>query len=98
MLGMFSAPRAEFGKFYLALHALLVLAGIKIPPLAHLAAEPYQSVRILDLRHSQYSLTKAGNFFKSPPPCLKSLSRWPELNRRPTPYHGVALPAELHRQ
>ncbi|KKS83161.1 MAG: hypothetical protein UV57_C0023G0027 [Parcubacteria group bacterium GW2011_GWD2_43_10] len=24
-------------------------------------------------------------------------SRWPELNRRPTPYHGVALPAELHR-
>jgi hypothetical protein len=26
------------------------------------------------------------------------VSRWPELNRRPTPYHGVALPAELHRQ
>ena len=25
-------------------------------------------------------------------------SRWSELNRRPTPYHGVALPAELHRQ
>lgn len=24
-------------------------------------------------------------------------SRWPELNRRPTPYHGVALPAELQR-
>ncbi len=26
------------------------------------------------------------------------LSRWPELNRRPTPYHGVALPAELQRR
>ncbi len=25
-------------------------------------------------------------------------SRWPELNRRPTPYHGVALPTELQRQ
>ena len=25
------------------------------------------------------------------------MSRWPELNRRPTPYHGVALPAELQR-
>ncbi len=26
------------------------------------------------------------------------LSRWPDSNRRPTPYHGVALPTELHRQ
>ena len=25
-------------------------------------------------------------------------SRWSELNRRPTPYHGVALPAELQRR
>ena len=25
-------------------------------------------------------------------------SRWSELNRRPTPYHGVALPTELQRQ
>lgn len=25
------------------------------------------------------------------------VSQWPELNRRPTPYHGVALPTELHR-
>ncbi len=25
-------------------------------------------------------------------------SRWPELNRRPTPYHGVALPSELQRR
>ena len=24
-------------------------------------------------------------------------SRWPELNWRPTPYHGVALPTELQR-
>ncbi len=24
------------------------------------------------------------------------MSQWPESNRRPTPYHGVALPAELH--
>ena len=23
-------------------------------------------------------------------------SQWSDLNRRPTPYHGVALPAELH--
>ena len=28
----------------------------------------------------------------------KFLSRWPDLNRRPTPYHGVALPTELQRQ
>src|SRR3989344_3761750 len=27
-----------------------------------------------------------------------SISHPPELNRRPTPYHGVALPAELQRQ
>ena len=26
------------------------------------------------------------------------LSRCPDLNRRPTPYHGVALPAELQRR
>lgn len=25
------------------------------------------------------------------------MSRWSESNRRPTPYHGVALPTELHR-
>src|SRR3989344_982199 len=29
---------------------------------------------------------------------VQSWSRWSELNRRPTPYHGVALPTELQRQ
>jgi hypothetical protein len=27
---------------------------------------------------------------------LITLSQWPESNWRPTPYHGVALPTELH--
>jgi hypothetical protein len=46
------------------------------------------------LIYSQVRLT-------TPPPThLKfkiSVSRCPDLNRRPTPYHGVALPAELQR-
>ena len=33
-----------------------------------------------------------------PVPIRHCLSQWPDLNRRPTPYHGVALPAELHWQ
>ena len=28
---------------------------------------------------------------------LQNLSRCPDLNRGPTPYHGVALPAEVQR-
>ena len=28
---------------------------------------------------------------------LHFVSHWPESNRRPTPYHGVALPSELQR-
>ena len=29
---------------------------------------------------------------------VQSWSRWSDLNRRPIPYEGIALPAELHRQ
>ncbi len=30
--------------------------------------------------------------------CTNQWSQWPGLNRRPRPYHGRALPTELHWQ
>ena len=41
MLRVFAAPRAKLRELHFALYRLLVLAGIKITPLARLALKPY---------------------------------------------------------
>ena len=56
-----------------------------------------------DLNPYRINSYKALNLARLPIPPLPRFSyrhfwsRWPESNRRPLPYHGSALPPELHR-
>ena len=56
-----------------------------------------------DLNPYRINSYKALNLARLPIPPLPHAnpnlwwSRWPESNRRPLPYHGSALPSELHR-
>ena len=49
-------------------------------------------------RHPRMSVIYFLHWHKKSPAGEFLLSQCPESNRRPTPYHGVALPAELHWQ
>ena len=101
MDGLHAAPFAELRIFDLALHLLLVLVRIVITPLARGATERNETVGSLNFCHEEYSTMACGKrqpSEKSPGATLCMMSRWPDLNRRPTPYHGVALPTELHRR
>ncbi len=86
---LFAAPVAEFLELDLPLHGLLILGRIIIPPFADGTAKGDQFVGPLNFCHGMMILRRAQK--------CNHLSRWPDLNRRPTPYHGVALPAELQR-
>jgi hypothetical protein len=81
------APFAEFLHHKPVLVKLLVLSAVVIQFMAFGAFHDDQIV----LRHTLSSF---------PIPYFNDIfwSRCPESNRRPTPYHGVALPAELQRR
>lgn len=65
--------------------------GVIITPFALGAFHTYQIVCVFNLSHKpvQYALSPADWQLWSPRE---------DLNLRPTPYHGVALPSELQRQ
>jgi hypothetical protein len=74
-----TAPIAELLKFDLALHNLLVFVRIIITPLADGATQRYKPVGMFDLCHGDY-ITMIARKRQ-----ITFLSRWSELDRRPTP-------------
>ncbi len=79
----FLAARAILYVLQLTLHLLFVFVGIIIHLPTNGAFKPYQVFCRFRLCHNFFYFLR---------------SRWSESNRRPTPYHGVALPTELHRR
>jgi hypothetical protein len=98
-----TTPTAKLLEFDLSLHQLLIFIGVIITPLTNGATHSDKSVGVFNFGHGNddtillLKLQRVTTGF-SRSRILTNLSRWPELNRRPTPYHGVALPAELQRQ